>query len=136
MEKKLICWIVVEKLKYKLFLTIVKHLPFVIALFYFLFTVASCMHIRLVILPTLFYMSPISILFMLSASFVFQFCIWQRLPLYYCLLLQVIHTIDYYIPITFSDGVLFSISSIITVCFILIGMYLKNKANRKIEFKD
>jgi hypothetical protein len=80
-------------------------------------------------LPNLFFLSPISIIFILSASFVFKFCIWHRLPIYYCLTIQLINLIDYYSPIVFTNSTMLFIYIILTIIFILLGMYFKNLQN-------
>lgn len=116
---------------HKFFLLTVKLIPFIFAVYYFLFAIASCSNIHLIILPNVFYLSPISALFILCASFTFKFCIWHRLPIYYSLVLQIINTIDYYSPVVFSDNVMLYVYLLITIMFILLGMYFKNKLNGK-----
>ena len=63
-------------------------------------------------------------------SKVLKFCIWHRLPIYYCFLMDVLSTIDYKYGIVLSNINLIVIYMIITVIFILLGMYLKEKYNR------
>ncbi len=116
---------------HKFFLIILKFTPVVIAIIYFINSVLSCIGLDLIVIPTVFYLSPTSALFILCASFTFKFCIWHRLPIYYSLVLQIINTIDYYSPVVFSNNVMLYVYLLITIVFILIGMYFKNKLNGK-----
>lgn len=116
---------------HKTFLLFVKYVPFIIATVYLIINIASCFGITLIILPNLFYMSPITALFIIAASFAFKFCIWHRLPIYYALLLQGIATIDYYSNVLITSNIMLFVYLIITLIFILLGMYLKNKYNKK-----
>lgn len=64
-------------------------------------------------------------------SKVLKFCIWHRLPIYYCFLMDILSTIDYKYGIVSSNINLIIVYMIITVIFILLGMYLKERYNRK-----
>lgn len=64
-------------------------------------------------------------------SKVLKFCVWHRLPIYYCFCVDVLSTIDYKYGIPLSDINLLMIYMIITTIFILFGMYLKERYNRK-----
>ena len=119
-----------EKL-HKLFLIILKYLPVLIAMVYLLVSILHCFGIVLYVIPNVFYLSPVSALFILCASFVFRFCIWHRLPIYYALLLHGISILDYYTPLTLTNSLMLFVYLLITIIFILIGLYLKNKHNKK-----
>ena len=113
---------------------IMKYLPVTIALVYFIVSILHCIGISLIIIPNLFYMSPITALFIICASFAFKFCIWHRLPIYYALILQLIAVIDYYSKVNISNSIMLFIYFMLTITFILLGMYFKNKKNgRKIS---
>lgn len=120
----------VERL-HKLFLIIVKYLPFIIGIIYFLIAILNCFGIECIVLTNLIFISPISALFILAASFTFKFCIWHRLPIYYCMMLETIGFIDYYAPLLISNNLMLLIHLSITILTILIGMYLKNRYNKK-----
>ena len=79
-------------------------------------------------------MSPMIALFILIASLTFKFCIWHRLPIYYALLLHIISTIDYYTNIAISNWFMLFVYLVITIVFILIGMYFKNRYNKKKKY--
>lgn len=116
-----------NKTQYKIFLILVKYLPFLIAVLYFISVILNCFGIYSQLLVVVSYYSPLTAFFMLYASFLFKCCIWHRLPIYYSLVLQIIININFYIPIS-SDIELF-IYLVITIFFILLGMYLKNLHN-------
>ena len=120
-----------NKTLYKLFLILVKYLPFIIAVVYFICIMSYCIGVELNVLMNTFFLSPTMAGFILIASFVFKACIWHRLPIYYSLVLQIINTIDYYSPVVFSNNVMLYVYLLITIVFILIGMYFKNKLNGK-----
>ena len=119
-----------EDILHRLFLMIVKYLPFVIALGYLTTSILHCFGIICYVIPNLLYMSPITALFIICASFAFRFCIWHRLPIYYALTIHILAIIDYYTAITISSSVLLFAYLVIAVIFILIGMYLKNRYNK------
>lgn len=120
-----------NKTQYKVFLLLVKYLPFIIAILYFISAILNCFGIYSELLVVVSYYSPLTAGFMLYTSFVFKCCIWHRLPIYYSLVLQILININFYIPI--SSNIELFVYSIITVAFILLGMYLKNKYNAKLH---
>lgn len=119
-----------EEVCHKILLILLKYIPFIIAIVYLIVSVLRCFGVMSFIMPNLFFMSPITALFMIVASFAFRFCIWHRLPIYYALLLHGIDCINYYCtPIT--NNILLFVYLLITIVFIIIGMYLKNRYNKK-----
>lgn len=120
---------------HKLFLVIVKYLPFIIGFTYFLLAIFSCFEINCIVLSNITFLSPIAALFILTASFAFKFCIWHRLPIYYCMLLEIFSFLDYYFPLIISNNLRLLIYLLITILFILIGMYLKNKYNKRKRYE-
>ena len=119
-----------NKVSYKIFLVIVKYLPFIIAVAYFIMMLSGYFGTCLRIIPNLFFLSPVSVLFILSASFVFKFCVWHRLPIYYCILLYLINTLDYYLDFLITNNVALFVYLILTLLFIILGIYFKNKHNK------
>lgn len=98
---------------------------------YFLIAIFNCFGIECIILTNLIFISPVSALFILASSFVFKFCIWHRLPIYYCMVLEIISFIDYYVPLLIPSNLILLIYLSITMLMILIGMYFKNRYNKK-----
>lgn len=121
----------ISKVWHKILLILVKYVPFVIAILYLICLIFGCFGIQLFILPSLIYISPSCGILILVMSKVLKFCIWHRLPIYYCFLMDVLSTIDYKYGITISNVNLIIIYMIITVMFVLLGMYLKERYNIK-----
>ena len=124
----------VSRFWHKILLILLKYIPYFIALLYFISAILGCFGITLYILPGIIYISPLSGLLILVMSKVFQFCIWHRLPIYYCFCIDILSTIDYKYGILLSNISLIIIYSLISLIFILIGMCLKEKYNAKIRF--
>jgi hypothetical protein len=120
-----------EETCHKILLIILKYIPFIIAIIYFTSSILHCFGIRCYLLGNLFFLSPITALFILVASFAFRFCIWHRLPIYYSLILHGIACLDYYCSIPITSNIMLFIYLLITIIFILVGMYLKNRYNKK-----
>lgn len=106
-----------------------KYVPVLIACVYFINAIASCIGVKLWILQDVFFLSPITALFILCASFVFKFCIWHRLPIYYCIILHIISYIDYYTNFLMVNSLALFVYLTLTIFCILLGMYFKNKRN-------
>jgi hypothetical protein len=70
---------------------------------------------------------------MLFASFAFNFCTWHRLPIYYCGVMDLISFLDVKYYISIQNHLMLAIYLIVTIVFILIGMYLKQKYNNDIR---
>ena len=125
-----------EEICHKILLILLKYIPFIIAIIYLIVSVLRCFGVMSFIIPNLFFMSPITALFMIVASFTFKFCIWHRLPIYYSLLLHGIVCIDYYCNIPITSSILLFVYLLITIVFIIIGMYLKNRYNKKKRYES
>lgn len=120
-----------NKTLYKILLLAVKYLPLLIAIIYFISIIVGCFGVQLIVIPNLFFMSPITAGFMILVSFVFRCCIWHRLPIYYGLTEQGIAFVDYYSPLVITSSYYIFIHLTIAIVFIILGMYFKNKYNVK-----
>ena len=91
-----------KRRSHKLLLIILKFIPMVTALCYMLNSVFAYFGIDASILSQVSGMSLLSWLFILTATFVFKFCIYHRMFLYYILASDLINIIDFYwgIPVT------------------------------------
>ena len=117
----------IEKQLYKLELLLIKSLPLGIALCYLLNTILSYFKIDAVILSYLGGMSILPIAFILVSSFVFKFCIYHRLPIYYIILSDIINYYDLYAGIPVSNRGLFILNMIIAGIFIVLIVFTKAK---------
>lgn len=92
-----------EKLKskflYKIEIIGIKYIPFVIAIMYFIDTLLDTYEIEIDFLSHLFGMSFLPWCFLLLSSYVFKFCLFHRIPLYYIAINHIISLIDYYVGI-------------------------------------
>lgn len=110
-------------------LCLLKWLPYLIALVYFTNTLFSLFSIDLPILSYIAGMSLISIAFMYISSYVFQFCVYHRLPLHYVVVNIILCSIDYYIgiPIGLKEIIILHCCVFILFIFIATLLYLKSK---------
>ena len=78
---------------------LIKILPFIIALIYFIKTILNSIGVNLNSLSYIAGMSFIPLLFMYVSSYVFQFCEYHRLPLHYIVITNMLSIIGYVIII-------------------------------------
>ena len=102
---------------------LIKVLPFVLAFISFLNTFLSYFYIDLPILSYLGGVSLLPLLFMYLCSFAYQFCFYNRLPIYYIAINWILNIIDYYIELPLTNRALFSLYIIITFVFITLLIY-------------
>ena len=121
-----------NKISYRLFLFTLKAIPYVIALFYILFTVGCYFGVELNVIGYIASCSVLTWLFLYVSSFVFKFCIYHRLPLYYILLNDIINTIDTYIHLPISTYSFFLLYIWLTGVFVLLYIYLRVKSYARI----
>lgn len=88
-----------SKFLYKIEIIGIKYIPFIIAIMYFIDTILDAYEIEIDILSHLFGTSFLPWCFLLLSSFVFRFCLFHRIPLYYIALNHIISLVDYYIGI-------------------------------------
>lgn len=122
-----------DKVWYKIFLIILKYIPTIITIFYILNTFLSFVGIDTFWMS---YISGVSILtwiFLYIASFVFKYCKYHRLMLYYIALNDIITIIDYHYNIPVEDKTLLMIHSILLGIFVIL-IVIKYVANRKKNF--
>lgn len=109
-----------EKLKskylYKLFLILLKYIPVLLTVLYVTNTVLCMFNIDAPILSNIGGVSILPWIFMFVATYVFRFCTYHRLLLYYILLDDCINVYDYYIGVPVDDV------GIVTIHLVLIGI--------------
>lgn len=90
---------------------------------YFLNSVLSYFNIEAPILSLIGGLSILPFMFLYLSSFVFRFCIYHRLPLYYMLISDIISYYDIYIGLEISSRNYFTLNAVlagITIIFILL----------------
>ena len=114
-----------SKYLYKILLILLKYIPIMIALFYVLNTISALCGIDIPVLSNIAGMSLFTWIFMYIAAWVFQFCIYHRMFLYYILITDIINIYDYYICIN-HDIVALHISLIGISLFLILYFYVKH----------
>lgn len=117
----------VGKSLYKIELYLIKVIPYIIAICYVLNNILSYFEIDAPLCSYIGGMSLLPFTFLYISSFVFEFCIYHRLPLYYILVSDVINYIDLYIGIPINSNNLFVLNMTILGVFILILVFIKFK---------
>lgn len=117
--------------QYKLFLIGLKYCPFIIGIFSLIMVVLGCFGISFTLFPVLFNLSIFPTIIWILASIAFKCCIWHRLPLYYCWVNNVISWVDFKWTIPLNNLQMILVYLFITLMFILMGMYFKNKRNHE-----
>ena len=85
---------------YKIELFLIKTIPYLLAIFYLLNTTLSYFYIDIPLISYIAGVSLLPLLFLYISSFVFRFCIYHRLPLYYIFINWIITVLDYYLDFT------------------------------------
>ena len=115
------------KYLYKLELGLLKILPMLIALIYFLNSILSQLDIDLPILSYIGGMSIIPIIFIYISSYVFKFCSYHRMFLHYIVIVDILNIYDYYIGIDLDYRSMISLHCILAVIILFIILYLHKK---------
>lgn len=117
---------------HKIFLLILKVIPLVNALGHLLNTLFAYYDIETPWISFTTGMSLTTWLFIYLATFVFKFCIYHRMFLYYIAVVDIIDTVDYYIGIPLSDYNFLVLHIIITGITLFIILYLYVKHHKKL----
>lgn len=120
-----------NKVKYKILLLLLKYIPFISMVGYVLNTFLSYIGHNIEILSFLCGLSMLSWIYMLLSSFVFKFCVFHRLPLYYMIIIDSLNVYDYYKGIPLSDFKLLMLHAIITGITILLIIYFYAECHKK-----
>jgi hypothetical protein len=110
---------------YKLEILIIKFLPFILAILEFIKTILNLNGIVIPLLGFLSHTSVLSLIFLLTTSFVFKFCKWHRLPLYYIGFNQTLNILDYYYFYNISDLTITIVYSLLFGLFSITCLILK-----------
>lgn len=118
-----------SKVYYKIELFLLKIIPFILATVCFINTTLSYFNIDITFLSYLGGVSILPLIFLYLSSYVFKFCFYHRLPLYYITINLILNLIDEYIGIPLNNRQLYSIYVIITFIFITFLIYEHCKKN-------
>ena len=117
----------VSKRLYKLFLIAIKVIPYMITAAYILYTFCSFYDVELTIIGYLASCSLLTWSFLYFSSFVFRFCIYHRIPLYYIATSDLINIADTWIGIPISTYAMLMVQYAALGLFILLFIYFKRK---------
>lgn len=117
----------------RIFLIVIKWIPFIMSLLIVFNLIFDLIGIPTIIFSILGDSSLITVLFILLASFLFQFCIYHRLFIYYILLYDIISWLDYIFIFDLNSKLFISISIIIFVIICIIALYLHIKDNEQVK---
>lgn len=120
----------VDKPLYKIEIGLLRIIPMIIAALYLLNTILSYLGMDLPVLSLIGGLSILPLLFLYVSSFVFKFCLYHRMFLYYIVVCDFISYVDYYIGLPFTDGTLLKINVTVAGLFLFIILYLKFKVCR------
>lgn len=116
-----------NKVLYKLELYLLKIIPYLLAVCYFANTSLSYGGLDVPLLSLIGGISILPFIFLYVSSFVFRYCFYHRLPLYYILISECIAYYDIYFGIPINNRTLFSINLSIAGLFLFLIIYLKLK---------
>lgn len=92
-----------NKTLYKIFLFTLKVVPYIIAIMYSIYTLVNLFSVNIDFLCYLYVCPILPWIFIYISSFVFQFCKYHRIPMYYILVNDLINTVDTYVHIPISN---------------------------------
>ena len=116
---------------YKIELYIIKVIPYLLAFFYLLNTTLSYFYINVPLISYIAGISLLPLLFLYISSFVFRFCIYHRLPLYYIFINWIITVLDYYLDFTRYYETTILVDFITAGITVLLIVYFKFKEHER-----
>ena len=125
----------VNKRLYKIELLLIKIIPYIIALCYIINTVLSYLSIEAEIFSMLCGISLLPLLFILMSSFVFGFCKYHRMMIYYVGISELLAWVDYYNGIPIPTNTYYILLFTLFGIFIFLFTYykIKNKWNKQLQ---
>lgn len=125
-----------SKLLYKVFLIALKYIPVLVTLSYIANTTLCWFDIDLPVLSNISGMSLLTWLFMYIATYVFKFCNYHRLLLYFILVDDSINIYDYYFTIPLEDHVMLELHTSLIGILVMILLINHVKSNKRPIGKD
>lgn len=125
----------VNKNLYKVFLSIVKFIPNILAIIQIISLTLHSMELTSFALTCIGGTSIITLIILYLISYIFKFCGTHRMSLHYVTLVTVISILDYYIGLPINNENLFRLYGIISGAFMTswIIIWYKNRKNPKID---
>lgn len=120
-----------RKSSHKLLLVVLKFIPMITAMCYLLNTALALVGIDAPILSHICGMSLLPWLFILIATYVFRFCAYHRMFLYYILVSDIINIFDYYVGIPLSAYNMVMLHFNVAGIFLFLILYHYVKRNKE-----
>lgn len=120
-----------KRSSHKALLLILKFIPMVTSIGYACNILLAYFGIDAAVLSHICGMSLLPWLFVLLATYVFRFCIYHRMFLYYILINDLLNIIDYYIGIPVSASSMIMIHMVVLCAFLFIILYLYVESHQK-----
>lgn len=119
----------------KWFLIIVKWTPFILSILVIIQMLCNIIGIPIIFCSILGDTSLLSLLFILIASFLFKFCLYHRIFIYYLLYYDIITWLDYIFVFSLYSKIFISINLFlfIIICIFALCLYLKRNPNIKVK---
>lgn len=121
---------------YRLFLIALKYIPVFITIAYLLNTILFWWDIDLPVLSNIAGMSLCTWMFMYIATYVFMFCTYHRLLLYYILIDDGISIYDYYFTIPLKDHYMLLVHTSLIGILVLALLVNHVKSNKGTSTED
>lgn len=115
----------VDKLLYKLELYLIKIIPLLLAICYFINTILSYFNIDTIIPSLIGGVSLLPLLFLYISSYTFKFCTYHRLSLHYILIIDIINYYDYSVGLNVTSKVYVMLHSMLFLILIILIIYFK-----------
>ena len=119
--------------KYKLFLGFLKVLPMIMAGLYLMNTILSYFDIDWTIFSYLTGVGVVPWLFILVASYLFRFCEYHRMFLWYIMVNNIVCWVDEEYEMPISNRSFFILHIIIAGVFLFLVLYYHQKCRKKIS---
>ena len=119
-----------KRRSHKLLIVMLKFIPMITALCYFINELASFFGVDTPLFSHIAGMSLLPWLFILLAAFVFKFCIYHRMFLYYILIIDLLNIYDYYIGIPLDIYSLFVVHALVACVFLFLILYFYVKCRK------
>lgn len=125
-----------SKSLYKVFLIALKYIPILVTLSYIVNTTLCWFGIDAPVLSNISGMSLLTWLFMYIATYVFKFCNYHRLLLYFILMDDSINIYDYYFTIPLEDHIMLELHTALIGTLVITLLINHVKSHKKPTGKD
>lgn len=109
----------------KTFVLVTKVTPMLLAFCHLVNTILSYFYIDCIFLNYFASISIISTAYMYIVSYAIKLCEYYRMYLHYCVTINILNILDYYIGLPISDVEIYLLFVIVTIIFMFLIIYFK-----------